>query len=297
MRYVPVFMLLCWIGMLSSLSLEYPSGNIYEIDYEDYPEAKLQSIVTQRSAEGGGSRETWLGLSLKSLLDTGGETDWDIARIKSKDNYETTVNRVELRADSAFLALYKNGEKLSGYDVRIIFPEGHESSWIRNLQSIEMEPLHSLPPLQIRPLEMLPLMVHPESSLARISLAALVTRGIRLPAAEIVIISQDFQKKRYAYPNKQQQMYLERGARGAYFIREEKQDVATVPDEAIMYLQCGNMGFIHSGDASRLPEIARSLDWDWLNLAKRLRSGEGIPVEDKDLNLEMRSASGWLELK
>lgn len=297
MRYTPVLILLCWVGLLSSLSLEYPSGNIYELDYEDYPEAKLQSIVSKRSSEGGMETETWLGLSLKSLLEEAGETDWDLACIKSKDNYETIVNRVELKGDSAFLALYKNGLRLSDYDVRIIFPAGHESSWIRNLQSIEMEPLHSLPPLQIRSLELLPLMVHPESSAAGISMADLVTRGMRLSAAEIVIISKDFRKTRYAYPSKQHKLYLEQGAQGEYFLREEGQDKAAEPHEAIMYLQCGNIGFIRSSAAQRLPEIALALDWDWLLLGKRLIQGEGIAVEDKDLNLEAQRGAMWLELK
>lgn len=287
--------IMCSFSLLAALNMEYPSGHLYELSFQDYPEDKLQSVVTTRSSEGGMITETWKGVSLQALLEKAGETSWDLARIKSKDNYETTVNRAELNPDTAFLALFKNGLRLSDYDVRIIFPRGHESTWIRNLQSIKMESISSLPPLYIKPFETLPLLQHPENSGAAILLADLVQKGLRLTNAEIVIITTEFTKYSLKYPQKQRSWYLQRGPLGEYYFHEQGETSEGLPQ--ILYIQIANIGFIDPAQALLLPKVAGELGWDWSNLDKTLGQYSSQSRVETDAELKEFKGSDWLELK
>jgi len=300
MRYIPIIILLLWVGLLSSLSLEYPSGNIYEIAYGDYAQTQLQSVSTKRSSPGGMEIETWQCLSLKLLLEEAGETDWDIARIVSKDNYETTVNRMALQAETAYLALFRNGERLSDYDVRLIFPDSHESTWIRDLKSISMEPLNTLPPLQIRALDTIGDFRDEASPKVDLHQSTLVSRGLRLANAEIVYLTMDYHKFSFKYPPQKKQinaMMNMRCEKGEYYLSWPGMNEEDAEAGKIIYLQCGNLGFVANEELELLPEIAISLGWDWGEMDKQLVEKKILMDISAAAILPKLDGNKWIEIK
>jgi len=257
-RYLMALGILLLIGGLSAINLVYPDGSELSVCSDSLREMPTVRFNTTRSAEGEMANESWEGIPLLQLVDNIPQA-WDVLLISSKDGYQTTANRAELSPQSAILALKKGVAQLSDYDIRVIFPQGHESTWVRNIDKIKLEPLHTLIPRRFYPWQALAEACGKQSSgVSELSFKEIAEQAFSLTKADFVFVTADGAKLTFSYPKQMKANSLILTANGKNAVLKNNNQDSIQSARELVCMQFGSLAY---GDPTALDAISESLGW------------------------------------
>jgi len=257
-RYLMALGILLLIGGLSAINLVYPDGSELTVSSDSLRQMSTVRFNTTRSAEGEMANESWEGIPLLQLVENIHQA-WDVLLISSKDGYQTTANRADLSPQSALLALTKGDTQLSDYDIRVIFPYGHESTWVRNIDKIKLEPLHTLTPRRFYPWQALAEACGKQSSEAsELSFKDIAEKAYSLNKADFVFITADGSKLTFSYPKQLKAFSLFLSPSGKSAILKHINQDSTQSARELVFMQLGLLAY---GDPTALEAIPGSLGW------------------------------------
>ena len=299
MRKISIIIsLLALVGCLSSLRVNHYDGSTWDIDIAELQNSELVCFETVRDKEGKQLRENWEGISLLPWLETYAKGNWHSLQVVTNDGYVLKFGRLELKSNTAYLALKQEGKLLSDYDIRIIIPSFRESKWPRNLASINLLDLKPmLTPRQIFVWDnsFHPLKVRGHDCDTFYSLEMLMRDVFVQVTAELIFVDKQKQIIRLRYPedlagcsiiaNQDNKLHL------AAESSAENQLKAFDQLDEIIYLQCGPIAFIRKTALRDITELGSFLGWDWQG--RELREYKQKGKKYKGGNMKTGS---WLEL-
>lgn len=292
LRFYFTFCMLLLAYQLAAIGLVYPDGTATQINPDSLRSLTLQKYNTTRSSEKAMITETWEGVPLLQLVQ-GCKLPWDQVVISSKDGYQSKTNRAELSDSSAVLAVVKDASPLSEYDVRVIYPQGHESTWVRNIKQIKLEPLHTLPPKRIYPWSALWDMCGNEGKdKNNISFREIMEKGYCLEQAELVFVGSDGSKFSFTYPKQLKEKYLVITPAGSTAWITDAPGKPNNHPIRLVFMQYGALAF---GNLRDMSDIANRLGWNWTLLNKHLAKPTLSPL-GKDPQ-EWQQNGVWVELE
>lgn len=290
-RYLLALGIMLLSGCLSALNLAFPDGSEFAISGDSLRQIPMVRFSTLRSAEGEMANESWEGIPLLQLVEKT-QQPWDVMLITSKDGYQTTANRAEMNPQSAMLALNKGDAPLSDYDIRVIFPQGHESTWVRNIDKIKLELLQNIAPRRFYPWRALAEACgQPDPDRVVLCFKEIAERAYSLNKADFIFIAADGAKLTFNYPKqlKSYSLLIQANGKNAWLQQEGKSNTQTARE--LIYMQYGPLAY---GDPGALNAISESLGWGGNLITKSIT--RGVVQSAAPSNISDLAPGCWIEL-
>ncbi len=298
-RLVMIISLLSMLCSLSGIELRHHDGRSWRLNTSELQQSKLLGFETVRDKDGTQLKEKWQGIELLPWLRSLAGDKWHSMRLATNDGYVLNFSRLELKSNTAYLALKQDGRQLSDYDIRIIVPSFRESKWPRNLKSIQLEDFKPmLAPRQIYVWDNWfdTLKMQGNMGDRSVSMETLMREAFVQEAAEVLLVDKQMQSIRLRYPDdlvgcsiiakQDNKLHLTAESSAANKLKAFDQM------GEIIYLQCGPIAFIRKTALKDITELGENLAWDW----KELELREYKQNSKKYKGGKMKAGS-WLELK
>ncbi len=126
------------ITSLISITIKYDK-EIYELSFQELKNFKQYEIKTERDKNGVFKKETWLGASLKDILNTFSIIDFEKMKVVASDNYMVRFDFAEIEEKEPIIAYSVNGKDLKEKNFRLIAPQKRDMFWIRDISGFIVE--------------------------------------------------------------------------------------------------------------------------------------------------------------
>jgi len=140
--FIPFFLFAALSLSALTLILQEKTYDISTEELQNYEQAEVE---TQREKDAQTKFDVWQGTLLSEVLAKYRIEDFTVLKFTSQDNYQVRLSKQDISAHQPILALQKNEILLSENEIRLIVPPIREMYWIKNIDTIEVEKLFSLP--------------------------------------------------------------------------------------------------------------------------------------------------------